>query len=49
MLAIEVIMYIGLPKTVIIQSGRYGAVVTLSAFQSSGHESDPPLLHYETD
>jgi hypothetical protein len=37
-------MYIGLSKTVIIQSGRYGAVVTMSAYQSRGREFDPALL-----
>ena len=31
---------------VIIQSGRYGAVVTLSAYKSRGREFDPPLLHW---
>jgi hypothetical protein len=46
-------MYIGLSKTVSIQGGRYGAVVTLSVYQSRGREFDPPLLKewndYETD
>jgi hypothetical protein len=32
-------------KKVIIQSGRYGAVVTLSAYQPKSREFDPPLLH----
>jgi hypothetical protein len=31
---------------VIIQSGRYGAVVKLFAYKSRGHEFDPPLLHW---
>jgi hypothetical protein len=42
-------MYKGLSKMVIIQSGRYGAVVTLSVNKSRGREFDPPLLHYKTD
>jgi hypothetical protein len=35
-------MYIGLSKTVVIQSGRYDAVVTMSAYQRRGREFNPP-------
>jgi hypothetical protein len=42
-------VYKGLTKTVIIQSGRYGAVVTLSAYQTRGREFDPPLLHLKKE